>query len=93
LPVLVFSDFSFKKHHSIPRNKLLAKPMYLAGYIESYGTGIEDIIKLCTDEKLPPPEFTQTDGLTLTIKRPIPSLTKEEPVVNGTKSGPSQNTA
>ena len=57
---------------SIPRNPLIARIFYLAGYIERYGTGIQRILTSFADAGLPEPEF-QTDvwGLTLTMQKDI----------------------
>ena len=45
-------------HKSLPRNRLLAEPLYLAGYIERMGTGTVDMIRRCADAGLPEPEFS-----------------------------------
>jgi len=60
------------KPQSIPRNPLIARIFYLAGYIERYGSGIQRIITSFADAGLPEPEF-QTDawGLTLTMQKDI----------------------
>jgi ATP-dependent DNA helicase RecG len=57
---------------SIPRNPLIARIFYLAGYIEQYGSGIQRILTSFADAGLPEPEF-QTDawGLTLTMQKDI----------------------
>jgi len=44
-------------HPSVPRNRLICEPLYLAHYIERAGTGTLDMIRLCTDAGLPEPEF------------------------------------
>lgn len=49
-------------HASIPRNPLLAEPLFLAHYIEKAGTGTLDMIKLCREAGLPEPDFTQRGG-------------------------------
>jgi ATP-dependent DNA helicase RecG len=49
-------------HASIPRNPLIAEPMFLARYAEKAGTGILDMIKLCAQANLPTPEFRQSGG-------------------------------
>lgn len=46
-------------HSSEPNNPLIARPLYLAHYIESLGTGTLDVIRLCRDADLPVPEFKQ----------------------------------
>jgi len=60
------------KPQSVPRNPLITRIFYLAGYIEQYGSGIQRILTSFADAGLPEPEF-QTDawGLTLTMKKDI----------------------
>jgi len=49
-------------HPSIPRNPLIAEPLYLVRYIEKAGTGILDMIDRCRKAELPEPEFRQDGG-------------------------------
>ncbi len=56
-------------HGSVPKNPLLAEPMYLAGYIERMGTGTRDMIRRCTEAGLPEPEFAVSDGFQTIIRR------------------------
>ncbi len=64
-------------HASIPRNPLIAEPLFLTRYIEKAGTGILDMIGLCKEAHLRPPEFRQESGQFIqTLWRP--------------KSGPSE---
>ena len=49
-------------HASIPRNPLIAEPLYLTRYIEKAGTGTLDMISLCRDIGLPEPDFEQRGG-------------------------------
>jgi len=44
-------------HPSVPRNRLLCEPLFLAHYIERAGTGTLDMIRLCAEGGLPEPEF------------------------------------
>ncbi|MFA6333119.1 MAG: ATP-binding protein, partial [Methanoregula sp.] len=61
-----------EKPQSIPRNPLIARIFYLAGYIERYGSGIQRILTSFADAGLPEPEFqTDTWGLALTMKKDI----------------------
>ena len=46
-------------HPSIPRNPLIAEPLYLVRYIEKAGTGTLDMIERCRDAGLPEPDFEQ----------------------------------
>ena len=48
-------------HTSIPRNPMIADPLFLTHYIEKAGTGTLDMIALCREAGLPEPEFRQ-DG-------------------------------
>jgi ATP-dependent DNA helicase RecG len=51
-----------KPHPSIPRNPLIADPLFLTRYIERAGSGTLDMIELCRAAGLPPPEFRQEHG-------------------------------
>ena len=46
-----------KPHRSVPRNRLLCEPLYLARYIERAGTCTLDMIKFCMEAGLPEPQF------------------------------------
>ncbi len=60
-------------HGSVPRNPLLAEPLYQTKYIERMGTGTGDMIRRCRKAGLPEPRFRQADGFVLTIRRKEPS--------------------
>jgi predicted HTH transcriptional regulator len=49
-------------HPSIPRNPLLAEPMFLARYIERAGTGTLDMAALSRDARLKDPQFRFEHG-------------------------------
>jgi len=57
LPEDLTSDMLKGPHPSVPRNRLICEPLYLAHYIERAGTGTLDMIQLCADAGLPEPEF------------------------------------
>lgn len=46
-----------QKHASIPYNPDIAHVFYLAGFIESWGRGIEKICSACRQDKVPLPEY------------------------------------
>lgn len=46
-------------HASEPPNPLIMRPLYLAHYVESLGTGTLDVIRLCRELGLAPPDFFQ----------------------------------
>jgi len=56
-------------HPSVPNNRLLARSLYLAQYIEEMGTGTLDMIRRCGDAGLREPEFTDNGGFKTTIWR------------------------
>ncbi len=57
LPEDLTADALRRPHHSVPRNRLLCEPQFLAHYIERAGTGTLDMIRLCREAGLPEPEF------------------------------------
>ena len=67
-PVLTLKSL-LKPHGSYPHNPLIAEPLYLTKYIERMGTGIRDMVDRCRAAKLDDPEFKQTDGFVITIRR------------------------
>ena len=50
-------------HLSIPRNTLLAKIFYYAGFIESWGHGTIKIVENCIKQGLPEPDFMEENGV------------------------------
>lgn len=52
----------WRPHASIPRNPLIAEPMFLSGYAEKAGSGTLDMIARCSDAGLPAPVFRQDGG-------------------------------
>lgn len=57
------------KHPSNPFNPLLASAFFRAGYVESWGRGIEKMRRECADHDVPAPIFdTSMSGLMLTFK-------------------------
>ena len=50
-------------HLSIPRNTLLAKIFYYAGFIESWGHGTIKIVENCIEQGLPEPDFVEENGV------------------------------
>ena len=50
------------KHVSSPYNPNIAHVLYLAGFIESWGRGIEKICSACKKDGVPQPEYTINPG-------------------------------
>lgn len=78
LPSSLSPERLTRPHASIPRNPLLAGPLFLAGYIEQAGTGTLDMIARCRDAGLRAPEFRQ-DGASFiqTLWRPTPEASPQ----------------
>jgi predicted HTH transcriptional regulator len=62
LPAGLLPESLRKSHSSIPKNPMLADPLYLTHYIEKAGSGTLDMIALCTKAELPEPDFRQDGG-------------------------------
>lgn len=56
-----------EKHSSEPLNPNIAHVYYLAGFIESWGRGIEKICQTCREDNVPLPEYDIT-GNSVMIK-------------------------
>jgi predicted HTH transcriptional regulator len=70
LPPGLTTDQLREPHASLPRNPLLADPLFLAHYAERAGTGTLDMIARCREAGLPEPTFEQRgDQFVLTVWR------------------------
>ena len=67
LPEDLTLDMLRKPHPSVPRNRLICEPLFLAHYIERAGTGTLDMIRLCVEAGLPEPEFRSEGERFVTI--------------------------
>ena len=52
------ADTLLQKHRSLPHNPDIATTFFRAGFIESWGRGIEKICTLCKEYGIPSPEYT-----------------------------------
>ena len=70
----------FAAHKSVPVNPLLARAMYLKGYIEKSGTGTGDMIAKCASWGVPAPEWYEDDpdDFRVVLKRPVPETNMEK---------------
>jgi predicted HTH transcriptional regulator len=76
LPLALSIPQLSRPHASIPRNPLIAEPLFLARYAEKAGSGILDMIARCQQAGLRPPEFRQEGGQFIqTLWRPAPGVT------------------
>lgn len=62
LPVELTIEKLFQVHESFPRNPLIADVCYKAGYIDSWGRGVEKITEACEQAGLPAPIFEERSG-------------------------------
>ena len=61
-----------EKHGSEPRNKLIANVFFMAGYIESWGRGIEIMLEGCKEYNIPEPVIVEEQGgLSVTFLKDI----------------------
>ncbi len=60
-PSLTFAALR-RPHASVPHNPLIAEPLFLTRLVERAGSGILDMIALCTQAGLSAPEFRQDAG-------------------------------
>ena len=60
-------DTLLQPHKSIPFNPSIANVFYRAGYIESWGRGIQKIFEACREVDAPDPEYTIL-GDSITVK-------------------------
>ncbi len=59
LPLGLTADEIIHQNQSIPRNAHIADVLYRCGYIEKYGTGFQEILKLCQEAHMKPPVFQE----------------------------------
>ena len=62
LPLGIRMEDLFKKHISVLRNSTIAEVLFLSGYIERWGTGIDKMNKLMQEQQLPTPEYKEISG-------------------------------
>lgn len=62
LPDELTVDDLVKEHLSVPVNPFIARPFYLAGYINQLGYGTQNVVKWCREAGLPDPKFDPTEN-------------------------------
>jgi ATP-dependent DNA helicase RecG len=70
----------FQIHESFPRNPLIADVCYKAGYIDSWGRGVEKITDACKEAGIPAPQiFERSGGMVVELQKKVVEtcLTKE----------------
>lgn len=72
LPSSLTVDLLKEKHSSQPRNRLIADVFFMAGYIESWGRGIDIMMKGCREYGLPEPIIAEEQsGISVTFLKDI----------------------
>ncbi len=61
-PGMTLAKLLREPHGSRPRNPFLAETFFFAGLIESWGTGIGRMRRLCREQGLPEPDFREDVG-------------------------------
>lgn len=61
-PGMTLAKLLQEPHGSRPRNPFLAEAFFFAGLIESWGTGIGRMRRLCREQGLPEPDFREEAG-------------------------------
>lgn len=69
LPLGIKLKDLFKKHISVLRNPAIAEVLFLAGYIERWGTGIDKMNRLMQESGLSVPEYKEISGNFVVIFR------------------------
>ncbi|MDO9537477.1 MAG: helix-turn-helix domain-containing protein [Thermoplasmata archaeon] len=60
------------EHESVPPNSLIAKPFFLVGLIENWGTGTNRMLEECEKAGMPEPEFKDTGtSFVITFRKDI----------------------
>ncbi|MCK5681454.1 HTH domain-containing protein [bacterium] len=73
LPVELTIEKLFQTHESFPRNPLIADVCYKAGYIDSWGRGVEKITDACREAQLPAPNiFERSGGIVVELTKEMP---------------------
>ncbi len=62
LPEELTIEDLINKHLSVPVNPFLARPFYLAGYINQLGYGTRNVVKWCREAGLPDPKFDSSEN-------------------------------
>ena len=76
-------------HLSLPRNTAVADLLFLAGFIEQWGSGTIYMVNACREHTLPDPEFReQDDSFSVTFTRSSVNRFMEEPdLINDRQKG------
>jgi ATP-dependent DNA helicase RecG len=82
LPEGVTIDLLKVEHASRPRNKTIARLLFLIGYIEQWGSGTLSMINACERDGVPDPEFREAgNDFVVTFSRSTINVLLENPEI------------
>ena len=82
------ADTLMQKHRSLPHNPDIANTFFRAGFIESWGRGIEKICRLCKEYGIEEPEYTvHPNDIMMLFKANESVMFQTDDTVNGTVNG------
>lgn len=74
-----------QKHRSLPHNPDIANTFFRAGFIESWGRGVEKICRLCKEYGISKPEYTvYPNDIMMMFKANMDVVTQKDDTVNDT---------
>ena len=83
------ADTLMQKHRSLPHNPDIAYTFYRAGFIESWGRGIEKICTLCKEYGIPAPEYTvHRNDIMMLFKTRVPVNERQKQILLSIKENP-----
>ena len=83
------ADTLMRKHRSLPHNPDIANTFFRAGFIESWGRGIEKICNLCKEYGIAEPEYTvHPNDIMMMFKANDTEVLNEAGENESSKSGP-----
>ncbi|MDR1653438.1 MAG: winged helix-turn-helix transcriptional regulator [Prevotellaceae bacterium] len=70
LPAQLTTENLLREHSSFPRNRLIAKTFFHAGYVETWGRGILNIVDYLKEANIAAPHFTtENNAFTMFLDR------------------------
>lgn len=84
LPEGITIDLLKVEHASHPRNKTIARLLFLIGYIEQWGSGTLSMITACEREGLPDPQFREAgnDFVVTFVRSTVNTLIEHPEILN-----------
>ena len=78
-----FAETLMQKHRSLPHNPDIANTFFRAGFIESWGRGVEKICRLCKEYGISEPEYTvHPNDIMMMFKANMIAVAQKDDTVN-----------